>query len=88
MQSAESPRFPLLPVSPAPNVGLVLDLGRQRRKQIKRLKRADGELALKVQAAAERLRRDLGIDPGKEIVPVVLLYRCAEPDYVVVSRRA
>ena len=75
---------PSLPVAVRlPSIGLLVDLGRQRRKQIKRLKRGDGRLTRQIQAALDQSRRELGIDQSAEIIPVVILYRCAEHDYVV-----
>jgi hypothetical protein len=71
-----------------PNVGLVVELGPQRRKQIKRLKRGEGALAQQIQGAVDQRREELGIDVDAEIVPVVLLYRHDEPDYVVIVPRA
>jgi hypothetical protein len=68
--------LPSVPVAtPLANIGLLVDLGRQRGKQIKRLKRGSGRLARQIQAVAECGREELAIDPAKEIVPVVLLYR-------------
>jgi hypothetical protein len=83
MQQSDDP-LPSLPVA-APAVGLLVDLGRQRRKQIKRLKRGEGRLSRHVQAAVDQSREELGIDPALEIVPVVLLYRRSEPGYVVLT---
>ena len=60
-----------------------MDVGKQRRKAIKRLKRGDGPLKRQIQATLDRSREELGIDPAAEIVPVVILYRCPERDYVV-----
>lgn len=73
--------FPAPVTTPLPNVGLVVDLGGQRRKEIKRLKRGEGALAQHIQAALEEARRSLGIDDETEVVPVVLLYREPSPDY-------
>src|SRR5262245_22809473 len=70
-----------------PNVGLLVELGPQRRKQIRQLKRGEGALAYRIQAAVEQRREELGIDAAAEIVPVVLLYRESEPDYVVITPR-
>ena len=75
-------------VAARPNdVRLVIKFGRQRRRQIKQLKRGDGLLAQHVQAAVDRRRAELGIDGDAEIVPVVVLYRREEPDYVVIMPR-
>ena len=75
-----------LPVlSPLSNVGLIVDAGLQRRKHIKRLKRGMGRIATQVEAAADQARRELGIGPDTEIVPVVLLYDFADRDHVIAS---
>jgi hypothetical protein len=69
------------PATLLPNVGLVVELGGQPRKEIKRLKRGEGVLAQHIQAAVEEARRSLAIDHEAELVPVVLLYREPGPDY-------
>jgi hypothetical protein len=78
-----------LPVATAlGNVGLLVDLGRQPRKQIKRLKRGDGPLSYQIQAAVASSREQLNVDAGTEITPVILLYHRAESsDYVVIVPR-
>ena len=87
MEHRDSPQ-PLLPAAtPVPNLGLILDLGRQPRAHIKRLKQADGQLTAQIQAAVEEARKELDIAADKEIVPVVLLYSI-DNDYVVLSRQA
>lgn len=75
-----------LPVLPAPpNVGLIVDAGRQRRKHIKRLRRGVGRIAAQVEAAADQARTELRIGPDAEIVPVVLLYELADRDRAIAS---
>jgi hypothetical protein len=75
-----------LPVAtPLPDSGLVIELGQQERREIRRFKRGDGTLAWQVEAILESWREGLGLGAEVEIVPVVLLYRQAEPDYVVVT---
>src|SRR5262245_65180848 len=69
------------------DVPLVIELGRLRRKQAKRLKRGEGPLTVQIQAAVDRRRAELGVDNAAEIVPVVLLYRREEPDFVVIAPR-
>ena len=77
-------RQPTLPVeTQLPNIGLVVDFGEQPRRKIRRLKRGRGALTRQIQAAVEEARRDLGIQPDTEIVPVVLLYRLPAPKYTV-----
>jgi hypothetical protein len=72
-------------VARTPDLGLLVELGPQRRKEIKRLKRGEGALTRRIVAAVEQQRQQLGIDPAAEIVPVVLLYRQDRPDYVVIT---
>ena len=70
---------PSLPVLASPaNAGLLVDLGRPRRKHIKRLKRGFGRLTRPIEVAIESARHEFAVDPGKEIVPVVLLYRYSD----------
>lgn len=60
----------------APSPPIIVDLGKVGRKQIKKLKQGRGPLAMEVDEVIEALRRELGEETaGKEIVPVVLLYR-------------
>ena len=66
-----------------PNIGLLVEVGKQRRKQIKRLKRGDGRLKAQILAALDSAREELGIDRSAEIVPVVILYRYADRDRAV-----
>lgn len=65
--------------------GVLVELGHLRRKQVRRLRRGEGLLAAHIQAAVEQRRHELGIHAGAEIVPVVLLYRETDPDYVVLT---
>jgi hypothetical protein len=82
----DGPTRPSLPVlSPPSNVGLIVDVGRQRRKHIKRLKRGMGRISTQVEAAADQARSELRIGPDTEIIPVVLLYDFADRDYVIAS---
>ena len=77
---------PSLPVSsPLPNVGLIVDVGWQRRKHIKRLKRGMGRISTQVEAAADEARGELRIGPDTEIIPVVLLYDFADRDDAIAS---
>jgi hypothetical protein len=75
--------LPALPV--LPNVGLIVDAGRQRRKHIKRLRHGIGRIATRVEAAADQARMELRIGPDTEIIPVVLLYELADRDLVIAS---
>lgn len=51
---------------------IVMNIGKTKGKLIKAIKRGEGELLEKV---TEALRQSGRLDPGKEIIPVVLLYR-------------
>jgi hypothetical protein len=68
-----------------PSVGLFIELGRQVRKDIRQLKQGDSTLTWQIEAAVTSLRESLGIEADVEVVPVVILYRLAEPDYIVVT---
>ena len=70
-----------------PDSGFMLDLGPQRRRDIKQLKRGDGPLAHEIETAVQRARGELGINPAAEIVPVVLLYRRRDAYSVVIIPR-
>jgi hypothetical protein len=87
MNKSAAPQSLLPTAARLPNIGLLIELGRQRRKQIKRLKRGNGALTEQIQAAVNTAREELGIDDEAEIVPVVLLYRHDEPEYTVVIAR-
>jgi hypothetical protein len=79
-----SPRQQSLPVlAPLPDRGLLLELGRQRRSQIKRLKRGRGRLTRQITDAVTQACEGLGIDPRSEVIPVVILYRRRPDDYRV-----
>jgi hypothetical protein len=55
---------------------IIVDLGKQRRKHIKRLKRGKGKLWAEVIDVVEEVSDQLGDDAeGKTIVPLVLVYR-------------
>jgi len=67
-----------------PQSGFLLDLGSQRRRDIKQLKRGDGPLAHEIETAVQRARAELGINQDAEIVPVLLLYRRRDAYSVVI----
>jgi hypothetical protein len=77
-------RFPPL-VTKLTDIGLVVDVGSQSEDRIDQPKQGHGELARQIQAAVARSREGLAVDTAAEIVPVVLLYRCDQPDYVVIT---
>ncbi len=59
-----------------PLIPVVIDAGKVRQKRIKELKRGQGKLAIEVADAVEQVRRGLGQEAaGKQIVPVVVVYR-------------
>jgi len=51
----------------------VLDVGKRKSKDIQRLKKGEGKLFEKLQAAVAQA--SVGLPAGKEVVPVVVLYR-------------
>lgn len=58
------------------NPPIVIDLGKVKKKRVKALKRGEGKLVSEVQQAVEQVRARLGASAaGKEIVPVVVVYR-------------
>lgn len=80
---------PYLPSAPTlPDMGLLIDAGHQRRKHIDRLKWGKGRLAREMQATLYSAGKELGIDSATEIVPVILLYRCTDTDYTVITPQA
>jgi hypothetical protein len=87
MNKRVSPQSSLPTTARLPNIGLLIELGPQRRKQIKRLKRGKGPVTQQIQTAVDQRREELGIDDAAEIVPVLLLYRHSESDYVVIIPR-
>ncbi len=55
---------------------IVVDLGRTKRKAIKSLKRGRGKLMAEVDEALATVAANLGSEAqGKELIPVVLVYR-------------
>jgi hypothetical protein len=63
-----------------PGFGLVLDVGRQRRKRIRRLKQGTGKLRTQVESVVNEAMSKFGLEEGVEIVPVVILYRCSDKE--------
>ncbi len=51
---------------------IVLDLGKQSRKQVKRLRRGGGKLTAKIDATIEQLRADGELASGGDVVVVVV----------------
>src|ERR1700745_4043240 len=74
-----------------PDIGLLVEFGEQQRETMESLKQGEGPLAWQIEeiVASWRERLELGAaEVGAadvEVVPVVLLYRRATPDYVVVA---
>lgn len=55
---------------------IVLDLGKTKRKRIKRLKRGRGRLAQEVHEIVAEVAESLGSEgDDKQLVPVVIIYR-------------
>ena len=88
MEQEKQDHPPPEPVTRTPDQGLLVDLGPQRRKAIERLKRGEGALTQRIRDAVEQHCDQLGVGPGVEIVPVVLLYRLDKPEYVVIRPAA
>ena len=66
---------PQEPTPREPVVPIVLDLGKVKRKQIKKLKRGTGPLLDEVHEAVAAVHQELADEGGsRELVPVVLLY--------------
>lgn len=53
---------------------IVIDLGKKSKKQIRRLKEGHGKLMADVSDTVSEVRASLG-SQGKEIVPVVIIYK-------------
>jgi len=68
-----------MPEAPGVTLPVVIDLGKTRRKRIKQLKRGRGKLVDETRDVVEELRDSLGAEAaGKELVPVVIVYRRKE----------
>jgi hypothetical protein len=72
--------------TPLPGLGLLVEVGEQHRETMASLKQGEGPLAWQIEeiVASWRDRLELG-GADAEVVPVVLLYRKAQPDYVVIA---
>jgi hypothetical protein len=58
------------------NPPIVIDLGKQKKKRIKQLKRGRGRLVERVNEAVAQVRSALGAEAqGKEFVPVAVIVR-------------
>lgn len=54
---------------------IVIDLGKQKRKQLKALKKGEGKLVDEVYESIQQVGHDLGVEAqGKAIVPIVVIY--------------
>lgn len=63
-------------MEPIVNAPVILDLGKTKKKNIKRLKRGQGKLVGDVQDAMREVTASLGDQAdGKQLIPVVLVYR-------------
>jgi hypothetical protein len=62
--------------STQPLVPFVVDLGKARRRSIRKLKQGRGRLTEEVQDVIDEVREGLGPEASnKEIVPIILIYR-------------
>ena len=59
--------------TPQPKPPIVLDLGKIKKKDIKKLKDGEGPLVSKVSAAVTQAQ--LNVPAGKEVIPVVIVYQ-------------
>lgn len=58
------------------NAPIIVDLGKASRKRVRQLKRGRGKLVADVQDALTEVTTSLGEEAnGKQLIPVVLLYR-------------
>jgi hypothetical protein len=63
-------------MEPILNAPVILDLGKASRKNVRQLKAGGGKLLADVQEAMAQVTSSLGEQAqGKQLVPVVLLYR-------------
>jgi hypothetical protein len=63
-------------MEPIVNAPVIVDLGKKKRKSIRQLKQGRGRLLGDVENAMQELTATLGEKAeGKQLVPVVLLYR-------------
>ena len=69
-----------------PGIGLLVEFGEQHRETMASLKQGEGPLAWQIEeiVASWSDRLELG-GADAEVVPVVLLYRKAKPDYAVIA---
>lgn len=73
---AEQAKQPEQPVHGDVAAPIIINLGKQRRKRIKDLKRSRGVLFDEVLETVAQVNGQLGADAaGKVLVPVVLIYR-------------
>jgi len=55
---------------------IIIDLGKEKRKRIKDLKRGRGRLMNEVAGVINEARMNLGAEAeGKEFIPIILIYR-------------
>jgi hypothetical protein len=55
---------------------IVVDLGKQKRKRIKQLKKGRGRLVERINEVVAQVRSELGAEvEGKELVPVAVIFR-------------
>lgn len=55
---------------------IIIDLGKEKRKKIKDLKRGRGKLMAEVAGVINEARMNLGTEAdGKEFIPIILIYK-------------
>jgi hypothetical protein len=55
---------------------IVIDLGKEKKRRIKDLKRGQGKLMAEIAAVLNEVRASLGEESdGRQLVPVVIIYR-------------
>lgn len=57
---------------------VVVDLGKKKKKYIKRLKKGHGRLMDEVNIAIEAVKKEGALDKNKQIVPLIFIYRKKE----------
>lgn len=67
-----------------PDIGLLVEFGEQHRETMASLKQGEGPLAWQIEEIVASWRDQLELGDA-EVVPVVLLYRKAKPDYAVIA---
>jgi hypothetical protein len=76
MQETASPATGTAAATAAVADPVIVDLGKVKKKQVKRLKEGGGPLVEEIADVVEQVREELGADAaGTTLVPVVIVYR-------------